>query len=84
MCRPDPNNPGHQICKKVITETRIDPRTGQKITTTSESEDSKPLSTFGSRFFNGNNAIQPAPHVATPTPTDSYGNDENPGFFSKM
>lgn len=50
ICRPDPNNPGHQICKKVFKETRIDPQTGHQYTTTNESEESREISRGG--FFN--------------------------------
>ena len=29
ICRPDPENPGQQICKKIVRQTVIDPETGK-------------------------------------------------------
>jgi hypothetical protein len=76
VCRPDPDNPGHQICKKVTTETRTDPRTGKQITTKMESEDSAPMRGFGRGFF-------------SKAPTSNYGDSlpdsgSGPGFLSKL
>ena len=44
VCRPDPENPGHQICKKVVKETSIDPNTGKM--STREIETEQPASGF--------------------------------------
>jgi hypothetical protein len=42
VCEPDPENPGHQICKKVEKNTSIDPETGKKTIRKIESEESNP------------------------------------------
>ena len=47
VCRPDPEHPGHQICKKVVKEEVIDPETGKKTTREVESEDSQPSGFLG-------------------------------------
>ena len=39
VCRPDPENPGQQICKKVVKESSIDPETGKRSTREIESEE---------------------------------------------
>ena len=53
VCNPDPENPDHQICKKVVKNTSIDPDTGKKTVRNIESEESRPLNNgFGAlRFF---------------------------------
>ena len=55
ICRPDPENPGSQICKKVITHSSVDPETGNRTERHTESEDSEPVSGFGlpGMFFSG-------------------------------
>ncbi|CAI2375716.1 unnamed protein product [Moneuplotes crassus] len=74
VCKPDPNNPGHQICKHITKTTKIDPTTGQRITTTDESEDTKPMRGFGGTFFGGGNSI--------PYENDNY--DETPGIWGRV
>ena len=44
VCSPDPENPGHQICKKVTKQSILDPNTGKTTTRNIETEDSKPMS----------------------------------------
>ena len=71
VCRPDPTNPGHQICKKVSTESRIDPRTGQRFVTTNESEEKRELPRGG--FFRGISA-----------PSSNYTENEEPRWISRL
>jgi len=57
----------------VTKETRIDPRTGERYTTTNESEDIQPYrSRFGGSIFGS--AYQPEP---------DYGHDDEGGKLSK-
>ena len=60
-----------------MTTTRVDPRTGEKITTTDESEDSslmKNMSGFGGGFFRSH--LQPE--------FSGVPDDEEPGIWNKM
>ena len=60
VCNPDPENPGQQICKKVVKNTSIDPDTGKRTVRNIESEESRPISNgFGafSIFGRSGNAV---------------------------
>ena len=57
ICRPDPDNPGQQICKKVHQETVIDPETGKRSVRNIEKEEQMPGG-MGS-FFGGGPARGP-------------------------
>ena len=50
ICRPDPENPGQQICKKVHQETVIDPETGKRSVRNVEKEEAM-QGGFGSSLF---------------------------------
>jgi hypothetical protein len=43
VCRPDPNNPHQQICKKVVKESSIDPLTGKRTERNVEKEEAQPF-----------------------------------------
>jgi len=47
VCRPDPNNPGQQICKRIEKESYRDPFTGEQRSRTNESDEYRPGGFFG-------------------------------------
>ena len=53
VCRPDPENPGQQICKKVRQESYLDPETGKRSVRNVESEESREVGGFGSMLGGG-------------------------------
>ena len=63
VCRPDPENPGHQICKNVRQESILDPETGKRSVRNVESEEQREIKGgFLGSFFGGGGDSGPPVH----------------------